>query len=106
MAPADRPTRKLLDDAHQFLLTPQQAERMTAAVLSAEIESRKKRMVGRRNYGWLMHRGIDPKKHGLNWHDARYLYRLEQAQGKLPDNWLSLVMTNRTKERGADNGGK
>jgi superfamily II DNA or RNA helicase len=100
VAGAARPSRSLIDLADQFFIDADHAERMSAAELTRAIDDRKRRLVGKRNYGLLKNRfGIDPKEHGLNWHDAEYLRRLAFARPErdLPANWKELVERDRTK---------
>ncbi len=97
---AQRPSSKAIEDAHQFFIEPDDADRMTAGQLAHEIERRKLTKVGRRNYGFLLNNGVTKeqiKELKLNWHDAEYLRRLVKArpQKVLPGNWQSLVEQNR-----------
>jgi hypothetical protein len=103
---AARPSSQMVEQARQFFIEPERAEAMTAGVLHQEIEKRKSRMVGRRNFGFLMGKGLDRDQiKALNWHDAMYLRRLTKARpaGNLPGNWLDLVQKER--QRRAGNGG-
>lgn len=101
-AAASRPSSGLLAAAHDLLIDPAEAERMTAAELDRRIEYQKSRVVGRKHYGFLKGVGIDPKAHRMNYHDASYLRKLVHARpGKtLPENWLDLLARNRAARAG------
>ncbi len=109
VATAKRPSAALLAVAHDMLIESDRAEKMTAPELDRAINYQKSRVVGRKHYGFLMHHGIDPKTHGLNYHDANYLRKLVFARPHkdVPGNWVELVRRNRVeraeKERGGAN---
>lgn len=105
VAPAARPSSDLVALADQLLIDPAKAERMTAGELSAAVEAAKLRVVGKRNYGMLMHAGVTKEQmraYRLNWHDAQYLRRLLNARPNrdLPANWPALVEKNRAGGKG------
>lgn len=100
--PAARPSSDMLQQAGQFFIDNPEA--MTAGQLADAIEKRKSRDVGKRNFGWLLGKGVTKeqiKALKLNWHDAQYLRRMVAArpQKELPANWQDLVAQNR-KGRG------
>lgn len=95
-----RPSTELIRMADQFFIKAEDAERMDAQQLAREVEARKLRLVGRKNFGFLMGQGIDKavmKANGINWHDANYLRSLVYARpGRdLPPNWMELLRKNR-----------
>jgi len=105
-AGAARPATGALADAHDLLIAPERAERMTAAELAAAIARQKEQVVGRKHFGVLIRAGVTKdqmKAHRLNWHDASYLRRLIFARPNrdMPDNWRELVDKDRAARRGA-----
>lgn len=99
-----RPPQELIELAYQLLVDRTEAERMSAEELSELANYRATKVVGRKNYGFLMGIGIDPKVHkDLKYDDATYLRKLYFAQAKrLPDNWRELVARDRVKRRSED----
>lgn len=102
--PAARPSSALVQEAAQFFITNPEA--MTSGQLAAAIEQRKLKDVGKRNYGFLLGKGVTKeqiKQHKLNWHDAKYLRAVASMRPKqdLPANWLELVQKNRQLRRPA-----
>jgi len=98
---AGRPSSDQILLGEQFFIESSKSERMTSRRLSDEIEKRKERMCGRRNYGFLMGLGIDPKEHSLNWHDATYLRKLVMSRPdkSLPENWSQLVSKKKSERQ-------
>ena len=98
---AKRPTQEMVRQAEEMMI--RNPESMTQGQLRSEIERRREKMVGRKNYGFLLNVcGLDKGKIDgakLNWHDATYLRKLMMSSGRksLPDNWEALVAKNRAK---------
>lgn len=98
---AKRPTQEMVRQAEEMMI--RNPESMTQGQLRAEIERRREKMVGRKNFGFLLNVcGLDKGKIDgakLNWHDATYLRKLMMSSGRksLPDNWEDLVAKNRAK---------
>lgn len=98
-----RPPQPLIELAHQLLIDRTEAESMTHDQLADLVNDRMNKVVGRKNYGFLMGQGINPKVEKLNYHDATYLRKLYFAQRqRLPDNWRELVERQRAKRRESD----
>lgn len=102
--PKSTPTASQFLEADSLLIKPEQIAGKNAQQLQNLIEQQKFKVVGKKNYGFLLHNGLskqDITNNRLNWHDAQYLRRLVKAQGKMPRNWAELVQKNRNKGRKA-----
>lgn len=98
------PSSQQIRDAEQLFIKREVAEGMTAGELNELIIQRRLTKCGKSNYGFLKHKGIDPKENNINWYEAQYLRKMIMSRPaqQPPDNWPDLLTRFRNPTKKGD----